>query len=148
MADLKYAIYKRFVVPVQVLRCRLGTILHWVPFLWDNYGHWDYEHLMRTIEFQLKTLEREVRNDDVHEFSSMRADEIQEVIRLIQLEREGLPKPAGARCWTEAIPGSTNRRWRSNQEFSEWSLRSHKVEEEAWEKLWKLIAKNGRGWGT
>lgn len=61
----------------------IHNIIKWFPVIWKDRD-WEWEALMKILHFKLKNMEYFFRNHGVSMGSEKRADEMKEVIKLIE----------------------------------------------------------------
>ncbi len=151
---------------------RITRVVQWVPVLWNNYD-WDYCYILKVIDYKLARTQRALKNGMCEEeHSKEKIAEIQEVRDLIKKiddydfvseeQKVFTEKYGDLKTICSEIEGKPGYRSMTSyytktqgnpvleKEAEEESTRIHKLEEErnqqAYDKLFSLMAKNIRGW--
>ena len=149
---------------------KITRVVQWIPVVWENCD-WDYMYLMDMIEYKLKRMQKEIRGGmSVDEHKDERCGEIQEVLDLIEKIRENdwvteeykAPEekygslkmktfPAEKGCsrlefyYSKTDLGSDINE-QARKESSEIHRLAEEKEQEAYDKLFALMAKNIQKW--
>jgi hypothetical protein len=62
----------------------IKRVLHWLPIIWNDRD-WDYYHIYEMLKQKLIRTERHIREDGLHVYHKVDADEIKKAIKMIEV---------------------------------------------------------------
>jgi hypothetical protein len=69
---------------IKIFIRNIKRVIHWLPIIWNDRD-WDYYHVYEILKQKLICTEKHIRENGLHVYHKVDADEIKEAIRMIEV---------------------------------------------------------------